>query len=48
MRAFVKNSKLYTESAKKLWDEIQSADPSRWHMQSNKWSKEIGANRDGN
>ncbi len=40
-REFVRNNKLSTESAKKLWDEIQVADPSNWHMQSNKWKKQM-------
>jgi putative hydrolases of HD superfamily len=36
-RQLVRNEKLYTESAKKLWDQIQESDPSSWHMKSNKW-----------
>lgn len=38
-RRFVRDKKLYTKSAKKLWDEIQKADVSRWHLTSNKWLK---------
>ncbi|MBX4191562.1 MAG: HD domain-containing protein [Candidatus Doudnabacteria bacterium] len=36
-RRLVRDTKLYTESAKKLWDQIQESDPSSWHMKSNKW-----------
>lgn len=36
-RKLVRDDKLYTKSAKKLWDEIQTSDPSSWHMKSNKW-----------
>lgn len=38
-RKKVRNEKLYTESAKKLWDDIQTSDPSSWHIKSNKWLK---------
>jgi putative hydrolase of HD superfamily len=36
-RQMVRDQKLYTESAKKLWDEIQTSDPSNWHRKMNKW-----------
>ena len=36
-RRDMRDKKLYTESAKKLWDEIQASDPADWHMMSNKW-----------
>ncbi len=44
-RKFVKKEKLYTESAKKLWDDIQTSDPSSWHMKSNKWIKDPNAGK---
>jgi len=36
-RRMVRDEKLYTESAKKIWDEIQQSDPSNWHRNMNKW-----------
>ncbi|MGE5393060.1 MAG: HD domain-containing protein [Candidatus Saccharibacteria bacterium] len=36
-RQKVREEKLYTESAKKLWDEIQTSDVSSWHLKHNKW-----------
>lgn len=36
-RRMVRDEKLYTESAKKIWDEIQISDPSNWHRNMNKW-----------
>lgn len=33
----VRNQKLYTQSAKELWDKIDAADPSSWHINHNKW-----------
>jgi len=36
-RRMVRDEKLYTESAKKIWDEIQQSDPSNWHRNINKW-----------
>jgi 5'-deoxynucleotidase YfbR-like HD superfamily hydrolase len=36
-RKFIRDTKLYTESAKKLWDLIQKSDPSSWHRETNKW-----------
>ena len=45
VRRFVREQKLYTESAKKLWDEIQSSDPSSWHRNMNKWLTDPGAGK---
>ncbi len=39
LRKFVRNNKLYTKTAKKLWDDIQKSDPSSWHLSTNKWLK---------
>ncbi len=39
MRKFVRDKKLYTKTAKKIWDEIQKSDPSSWHLKANKWKK---------
>jgi putative hydrolase of HD superfamily len=39
LRRLVRNKKLYTKTAKKLWDEIQISDPSAWHLSTNKWLK---------
>jgi putative hydrolase of HD superfamily len=36
-RKLVRDEKLYTESAKQLWDQIQASDPSNWHRNMNKW-----------
>lgn len=44
-RKLVKDEKLYTESAKKIWDAIQGSDPSSWHMRSNKWIKDPNAGK---
>lgn len=38
-RTLVREEKLYTESAKKLWDEVQNSDVSSWHLTANKWLK---------
>jgi putative hydrolase of HD superfamily len=39
MRKFVRDKKLYTKTAKKLWDELQKANVAQWHMEANKWKK---------
>jgi putative hydrolases of HD superfamily len=39
LRRLVREEKLYTESAKKIWDEIQNTDVADWHLKSNKWIK---------
>ncbi len=36
-RRIVRNEKLYTKSAKKIWDEIQKSSPSDWHIKANLW-----------
>ncbi|KKU48962.1 hypothetical protein A3H10_03820 [Candidatus Uhrbacteria bacterium RIFCSPLOWO2_12_FULL_46_10] len=38
-RRLIRDEKFYTASAKKMWDEIQEADPSSWHIAANKWMK---------
>ena len=38
-RRLVRDKKLYTESAKKFWDELQKADVASWHLVANKWEK---------
>lgn len=36
-RVLVHEKKLYTQTAKAIWEEIQNSDPSSWHMVMNKW-----------
>ncbi len=38
-RKMIRDTKLYTESARKLWDEIQSSHIHDWHIVANKWLK---------
>jgi len=38
-RRKVRDEKLYTKSAKKLWELIEKSDPASWHMTANKWVK---------
>ena len=38
-RRKIRDEKLYTKSAKKLWDLIQKSDSENWHMNINKWVK---------
>lgn len=38
-RKLVRDEKLYTKSAKKLWDMLQKSDPADWHLKANKWVK---------
>lgn len=45
LRKFVRDKKLYTKTAKKLWDAIQKSDPSSWHLATNKWLKVPKAGR---
>ena len=45
LRKLVRNKKLYTKTAKKLWDEIQKSNPSSWHLSANKWLKVRSAGR---
>ena len=44
-RRMVRDQKLYTESAKKIWDEIQVSDPSNWHRNMNKWITDPNAGK---
>ena len=44
-RRMVRDEKLYTESAKKIWDDIQSSDPSNWHRNMNKWLTDPSAGK---
>lgn len=39
MRKFVRDKKLYTKTAKALWDKLQKANVAQWHMEANKWKK---------
>jgi len=39
MRKFVRDKKLYTKTAKTLWDKLQKANVAQWHMEANKWKK---------
>jgi len=39
IRKKVRDEKLYTQSAKDLWDKIKISDVSKWHLDSNKWLK---------
>ena len=45
MRTMVRDKKLYTKTAKKLWDELQKSNVAQWHMDANKWKKLPGAGR---
>jgi putative hydrolase of HD superfamily len=38
-RRKVRDEKLYTESAKKFWDDLQKSDAADWHLTANKWHK---------
>jgi putative hydrolase of HD superfamily len=38
-RKKVRNEKLYTKTAKRIWDLIAKSDPASWHMKANKWVK---------
>ena len=38
-REKVREEKLYTKSAKEMWDEIQNTDVASWHLTANKWLK---------
>jgi putative hydrolases of HD superfamily len=38
-RKKIREEKLYTKTAKSFWDELQTADPSSWHLTTNKWFK---------
>lgn len=45
MRKFVRDKKLYTKTARKMWDRIQKESPADWHMGANKWKKMPNAGR---
>jgi len=45
MRKFVRDKKLYTKTAKSLWDKLQKANVAQWHMEANKWKKIPSAGR---
>jgi putative hydrolase of HD superfamily len=45
MRKDLRDKKLYTESAKKLWDMIQDVDIDEWHISYNKFNKFPDAGR---
>lgn len=36
-RELIREEKLYTDSAKEMWDALQDADPADWHIAANKW-----------
>ena len=38
-RKKIRDEKLYTDSAKKIWDDIQTSDMHSWHVVANKWLK---------
>ncbi|MDD4988977.1 MAG: HD domain-containing protein [Candidatus Pacebacteria bacterium] len=38
-REFVRKTKFYTKTAKKLWDAVQKENISEWHLHTNKWYK---------
>ncbi|MFA5062134.1 MAG: HD domain-containing protein [Patescibacteria group bacterium] len=38
-RQLVYDEKLYTDSAKKIWETLQDAEVADWHLQANKWIK---------
>ncbi len=44
-RKIIRNKKLYTTTAKKIWDEVQKSDPVSWHIRANKWYKVKNAGR---
>jgi putative hydrolase of HD superfamily len=45
MRRLVRNKKLYTKTAKKIWDALQTSDPAAWHLRANKFVKIKSAGR---
>src|ERR1700690_2564873 len=44
-RILVRKEKLYTESARQIWDEIQNSDPSSWLMKKNKFITDKNAGK---
>lgn len=43
LRRVVRDKKLYTKTAKKIFDMIQKSDPDSWHLKANKWAKILGS-----
>lgn len=41
----IAKTKLYTKSAKKLWNEIEKANPASWHLKANKWYRIPGTGK---
>jgi putative hydrolases of HD superfamily len=44
-RKLIREQKLYTESAKQIWDSLQTAEVSNWHLSANKWIKHPNAGK---
>jgi len=44
-RKLIRNKKLYTKSARRLWDEINTSDPSSWYLGTEKWWRMKDAGR---
>lgn len=44
-RKMVRDEKLYTKSAKKIWDDIQNSNIHDWHVAANKWLHVPGAGK---
>ncbi len=44
-RKLVRAKKLYTKTAKRLWDELQKKNVAQWHLDGNKWKKLPNAGR---
>lgn len=44
-RRKVRDEKLYTKTAGKLWDLVQDSDVASWHIRDNKWQKLPGAGK---
>ena len=44
-RQMLRDEKLYTQSAKELWDMLQTCDVADWHMSVNKWLRIKNAGR---
>ncbi|MCC7356352.1 MAG: HD domain-containing protein [Candidatus Doudnabacteria bacterium] len=36
-RQLIRDEKLYTDSAKKIWDNLNKVDVGQWHLNANKW-----------
>jgi putative hydrolase of HD superfamily len=44
-RKIIREKKLYTKSAKKLWDEIEKSNSHQWHVVANTWLKKSHAGK---